>query len=118
LWASLKHHSDGTQEGLACKHRNCKAAVWVNALAPAKAGAALRRPAGETRSVSVSDLTMQPDPQGPDLGGSPLASTGAVQLPNAEDEGLSVRQIKWLPLAVPLAALTMLLGAAAVLSTA
>jgi hypothetical protein len=38
--------------------------------------------------------------------------------PRAEDEGLSVRQIKWIPVIVPLAALTMLLAAAAALSTA
>jgi hypothetical protein len=36
----------------------------------------------------------------------------------AEDEGLSRREIKWIPLFVPLAALMMLLAAAAVLGTA
>jgi hypothetical protein len=44
--------------------------------------------------------------------------SGSVQPPKAEDEGLSLREIKWIPLVVPLAALTMLLGAAAALSMA
>lgn len=48
----------------------------------------------------MSDLTMQPPP------------------PKAEDEGLSLREIHWLPLAVPLCALMLLLGAAAILSVA
>lgn len=60
----------------------------------------------------MSEPTMQPDRQ------SPNPDKGSVQPPKAEDEGLSVRQIKWIPIVVPLAALTMLLGAAAVLGTA
>lgn len=59
----------------------------------------------------MSEPTKQPDVQRLDIESS-------RQLPKAEDEGLSVREIKWIPLVVPLAALTMLLGAAAVLSTA
>jgi len=49
----------------------------------------------------MSEQTMQPD----------------LQRPKPEDEGLSLREIKWIPLVVPLAALTLLLCAAAVLST-
>ena len=42
----------------------------------------------------------------------------ALPVPRPEDEGLSLREIHWLPLAVPLCALMMLLGAAAILSAA
>jgi len=66
----------------------------------------------------MSEQTMQPDVQSPDLGSSGFPASGPWRSPKAEDEGLSVRQIKWIPLVVPLAALTILLGAAAVLSTA
>lgn len=38
--------------------------------------------------------------------------------PRAEDEGLSLREIHWLPLVVPLCALLMALTAVAVLSAA
>jgi len=62
----------------------------------------------------MSDPMMRPDANTPDLANSP----GSVEPPKAEDEGLSVQQIKWIPVIVPLAALTMLLGAAAVLGTA
>lgn len=66
----------------------------------------------------MSDVTMPSDALRPDLEGLPPASRNPASPPHAEDEGLSLQQIKWLPLAVPLAALTMLLGAAAVLGTA
>jgi hypothetical protein len=66
----------------------------------------------------MSDVTMPSDALRPEPDGSPPASPDPVPSPHAEDEGLSLQQIKWLPLAVPLAALTMLLGAAAVLGTA
>jgi hypothetical protein len=66
----------------------------------------------------MSEMTMLPDALRSDLEGSRSASPHSVPLPHAEDEGLSLRQIKWIPLIVPLAALTMLLGAAAVLGTA
>ena len=65
----------------------------------------------------MSEQSMQ-SVQRPDLASSGLLPSGSVPSPKAGDEGLSVRQIKWIPLVVPLAALTMLLGAAAVLSTA
>ena len=70
------------------------------------------------RGVAMPDVTMRPDPDAADLTNSRPETAGAVQQPRAEDEGLSVREIKWIPVVVPLAALTMLLGAAAVLSTA
>ena len=38
--------------------------------------------------------------------------------PKPEDEGLSTREIRWIPLMVPFGALTLLLAAAAALSTA
>jgi len=66
----------------------------------------------------MSDVTMPSDPRRPEPQRSTPESRDPVPLPHAEDEGLSLQQIKWLPLAVPLAALTMLLGAAAVLGTA
>jgi hypothetical protein len=66
----------------------------------------------------MSEMTTQPEGSRPDLGGSRLTLSGSVQPPKAEDEGLSLREIKWIPLVVPLAALTMLLGAAAALSMA
>ena len=62
----------------------------------------------------MSNLTMQ----GPDLGSSQPGSPDTVPVPKAEDEGLSLQQIKWIPVLVPLAALTMLVGAAVVLGTA
>jgi len=66
----------------------------------------------------MPDLMMRPDANALDLTSSPPATANPVQPPKAEDEGLSLREIKWIPLIVPLVALTMLLGAAAVLSTA
>jgi len=66
----------------------------------------------------MSELTMQSDAQRSELGSSPTAPQGWVQPPRAEDEGLSLQEIRWIPLAVPLAALTLLLGAAAVLGMA
>jgi len=62
----------------------------------------------------MSNLTMQ----GSDLESSLTGSSTSVPPPKAEDEGLSLRQIKWIPVLVPLAALTMLIGAAVVLGTA
>jgi hypothetical protein len=38
--------------------------------------------------------------------------------PKPEDEGLTLQQIHWLPLVVPLCAVLMALGAAAILSVA
>ena len=66
----------------------------------------------------MSESTMQPDAQQPDPGSSQLPASDSVQPPKPEDEGLSAQQIKWIPVVVPLAALTMLLAAAAVLGTA
>ena len=65
----------------------------------------------------MSEMTMRPDASGPAPANSP-DSRPAAPVPKAEDEGLTVREIKWIPLIVPLAALTMLLGAAAALSMA
>ncbi|HET7525423.1 MAG TPA: hypothetical protein VFK10_05715 [Burkholderiaceae bacterium] len=62
----------------------------------------------------MSNLTLQRD----DLASARPDSSSSVPTPKAEDEGLSLRQIKWIPVLVPLAALTMLLGAAVVLGTA
>ena len=66
----------------------------------------------------MSQLTMRPDAPRADFARSPHTTQDAVPIPHAEDEGLSLQEIKWIPLAVPLAALTLLLGAAAVLSMA
>jgi len=66
----------------------------------------------------MSELTMPADSQRADPGSPPTAPQGWGQPPRAEDEGLSLQEIKWIPLAVPLAALTLLLGAAAVLGMA
>ncbi|MBX3645589.1 MAG: hypothetical protein KF720_21235 [Rubrivivax sp.] len=40
------------------------------------------------------------------------------EVPDDEEQGLSPRQLHWLPLVIPLFALMMLLGVAAILSTA
>jgi hypothetical protein len=66
----------------------------------------------------MSESTMPLDAQRTDLGSPPPAAQDRAPIPHPEDEGLSLQEIKWLPLAVPLAALTMLLAGAAVLSTA
>jgi hypothetical protein len=66
----------------------------------------------------MSDLTIQPEAQSPDGGSSRPYPSGSVRPPRAEDEGLSAREIRWIPVIVPLAALMMLLAAAAVLGTA
>jgi len=81
-------------------------------MASVQVGAATGRSAGAAKGVAMSESTMQPDAQSPD------PDKDSVRPPKAEDEGLSRRQIKWIPIVVPLAALTMLLGAAAVLGTA
>ena len=64
----------------------------------------------------MSQLTLQPDASA--SGSTTEQPTTSVPSPKAEDEGLSRREIKWIPLFVPLAALMMLLAAAAVLGTA
>lgn len=66
----------------------------------------------------MSELTMQPEAPGSELEYSKRTQWGPVEPPKPEDEGLSPQEIRWIPLVVPLAALTMLLAAAAVLSTA
>ena len=66
----------------------------------------------------MSEPTMRPDANAPDLASSQPTTPGPVRPPKAEDEGLSVQEIKWIPVIVPLVALMMLLAAAAVLSTA
>lgn len=47
-----------------------------------------------------------------------LPTLPAQRAPRPEDEGLSLREIHWLPLVVPLCALMMLLGAAAIMLAA
>jgi len=66
----------------------------------------------------MSELTIRPDASASDRASARPAPSDSMPPPRAEDEGLSVRQIKWIPVIVPLAALTMLLAAAAALSTA
>ena len=66
----------------------------------------------------MSETTMQPEARTPELERAFPGASSTGRMPRAEDEGLSLREIRWIPVLVPLAALTMLLGAAAVLSTA
>jgi hypothetical protein len=85
----------------ACKHRNCKVAFGVNAMAPAQVQLSDGRQADATGGVSMSEPTMQPDVHRPGLESSRLPPSDSVQPPRPEDEGLSVREIKWIPLVVP-----------------
>ena len=64
----------------------------------------------------MSQLTMQSDASA--VHRAAERPTTTVPPPKPEDEGLSTREIRWIPLMVPFGALTLLLAAAAALSTA